>query len=204
MITIPYVLAVLALLIVPGPSVVPVISRAVLHGRRAAILTVCGNVLAVLCVTVLVVLGLGALLQAVPLAFDVIKYAGAAYLVYLGVKALRDRDTFNFEASDTTLSTRQFITRGFAATLLNPKLAVFFAAFLPQFVHPEAGNITGQMLALGTTFAALAFLCDSTWGMLAASAGAWLKRSARAMRALRWFSGLTFIGLGARLALEER
>lgn len=194
----------MALLIVPGPSVVFVITRGVSLGRRAALLTVAGNVLAVLSVTLLVVFGLGAMLDAVPLAFEVVKWSGAAYLVYLGIRALLDRNAINFDTETIDTDARRLMTQGFMTTLLNPKLAIFFAAFLPQFVQPAAGNITGQLLLLGLIFAALALVNDGAYALLAGSAGERLKRSTRAITVLRWASGITFIGLGARLALDTR
>lgn len=194
----------MALLIVPGPSVVFVITRGVSLGRRAALLTVAGNVLAVLSITLLVVFGLGAMLDAVPLAFEVVKWSGAAYLVYLGIRTLLDRNAINFDTETADTDTRRLMTQGFMTTLLNPKLAIFFAAFLPQFVQPEAGNITGQLLLLGLIFATLALVNDSAYALLAGSAGERLKRSTRAIIVLRWASGITFIGLGARLAFDTQ
>lgn len=194
----------MALLIVPGPSVVFVITRGVSLGRRAALLTVAGNVLAVLSITLLVVFGLGAMLDAVPLAFEVVKWSGAAYLVYLGIRTLLDRNAINFDTETADTDTRRLMTQGFMTTLLNPKLAIFFAAFLPQFVQPEAGNITGQLLLLGLIFATLALVNDSAYALLAGSAGERLKRSTRAITVLRWASGITFIGLGARLAFDTQ
>jgi threonine/homoserine/homoserine lactone efflux protein len=204
MITSAYLLACIGLLIVPGPTVIFVITRGVSLGRKAALLVVIGNLLAVMCVTLLVVLGLSAILQSVPALFEVIKWSGAAYLVYLGVRALRDKSAYRFESPADAATARQLISQGFLTTLTNPKLAIFFAAFLPQFVQPGGGDPMLQMLTLGLAFAALAFITDSAWGLLAGTARHWLTRSSRAMGALRWVSGATFIGLGLRLALQEK
>jgi threonine/homoserine/homoserine lactone efflux protein len=203
MITPAYLLACIGLLIVPGPTVIFVITRGLAPKRNAALLVVVGNLLAVMCVTLLVVFGLSAILQSMPALFEVIKWSGAAYLVYLGIRALRDKSAFRFESPANAATARQLISQGFLTTLTNPKLAIFFAAFLPQFVQP-GGDPTVQMLTHGLAFAALAFITDSAWGLLAGTARQWLTRSSRAMGALRWVSGATFIGLGVRLALQEK
>jgi threonine/homoserine/homoserine lactone efflux protein len=199
-----FVLASLALLIAPGPNVVFIITQAITHGRKAGLMCVLGGVTGMLVLTVAVALGLTGLLAASPLAFNAVKWGGAAYLVYIGIRTLLDKNAITFDTTVERSSLRRLYSQGLITALLNPKLAIFFAAFLPQFVQPAAGSIALQLLSLGLTFAALGLCSDSAYALLAGTFGAWLKRQPLAARVLGWVSGITFIGLGARLALQER
>jgi threonine/homoserine/homoserine lactone efflux protein len=204
MITPTYVLASLALLIAPGPNVVFIITQSITHGRKAGFACVLGGVCAMVVLTLLVAVGLAGLLAASPIAFNVVKWAGAAYLVYIGIKTLLSKDAIRFDQQADKANLGRLFSQGFVTALLNPKLAIFFAAFLPQFVNPAAGSIAPQLITLGLTFAALGVLSDGTYATLAGTFGNWLKRQPLAARVLGYVSGITFIGLGARLALEER
>jgi threonine/homoserine/homoserine lactone efflux protein len=204
MITISYVLASLALLIAPGPNVVFIITQSITHGRQAGFACVLGGVCAMVVLTGLVAVGLAGLLAASPIAFNVVKWAGAAYLVYIGIRTLLSKDAIRFDRVADKANLGRLFSQGFVTALLNPKLAIFFAAFLPQFVDTAAGNAALQLLALGLTFAALGAVSDGMYATLAGTFGAWLKRQPLAARVLGWLSGITFIGLGARLATESQ
>ncbi len=198
-----FVFASLALLIVPGPSVMMVVTRAISLGRRAGLICVLGNTLAVVIVAAAVALGLAQLIEWSPLLFDIVKWAGAAYLVFLGMRALLDKTSINLSHSVTPMSDRALFTQGITTGLLNPKLAVFFAAFLPQFADPRAGNVPMQLFGLGMLFAGLALCSDGAYALLAGTLGDRLRRNPIAATVLRWASGVTCIGLGARLAFER-
>ena len=165
--------AALVLIAIPGPSVVFVIGRALAYGRGVALATVLGNSLGLLVVLALVAVGLGVVVQESIAVFTVLKLLGAAYLVYLGVQAVRHRHGFTVadrRTTDGVLSRRRAVRQGFVVGVSNPKAFMIFAAVLPQFVDPAAGSPTTQMLVLGLLFALIASTLDSMWG-LAAGAG---------------------------------
>jgi threonine/homoserine/homoserine lactone efflux protein len=201
-----FVAASLVLILIPGPSVMFVIGRALAYGRRQAVLTAWGNAAGTFIASGLVAVGLGALIQESALAFAIVKYAGAAYLVYLGVKALRDRKGLMAPAEGvdaTPKRTAATIAEGFVVGFLNPKSILFFLAILPQFIDPDAGSATVQMLLLGGTFAVLAAACDTGWGIVAAAARDALRRP-RPKLVLSRFGGAGLIGLGITAAAGER
>jgi threonine/homoserine/homoserine lactone efflux protein len=190
------------LVIVPGPSVLFVISRGVTLGRRAAVLTVVGNAVGVYLQALAVAVGLGAVISRSAVVFDAIRLAGAAYLVFLGVQAFRHRRTLAtvLDVAGTVRPTRHLLREGFLVGVSNPKAAVFFAAILPQFVA-EGGAPAGlQMAVLGLISVIVALICDSAWGIAAGSARAWLSSSPRRLEVLGGAGGLTMIGLGIGLA----
>ncbi|GAA1665678.1 LysE family translocator [Glycomyces endophyticus] len=202
-----FVAASLVLILIPGPSVMFTISRALIYGRRQAVLTAWGNAAGTFCASALAAVGLGALISESAVAFAIVKYAGAAYLVYLGVKALRDRKGLMAPPEDgagappkRTLVT---VAEGFMVGLLNPKSILFFLAILPQFVNPDSGSATAQMLVLGATFAVLAAGCDTVWGLVAAAARDVFRRP-RSRRVLANTGGTALIGLGVAAAAGER
>lgn len=196
----------LVLIIVPGPSVMFTVSRAIAYGRRQAVLTAWGNALGTFCASALAAVGLGALVQESALAFAVVKYAGAAYLVYLGVRALRDRKGL-MEAPDAAAGGRRravaTMAEGFMVGLLNPKTILFFLAILPQFIDASAGSATAQMLLLGGVFAALAAGCDTVWGVVASAARDALRRPGPRLLLGR-IGGTALIGLGITAAAGKR
>jgi threonine/homoserine/homoserine lactone efflux protein len=145
-------------------------------------------------------LGLGALLSTASLAYEVVRYAGAAYLVHLGIRAIRHRRDFALPASDRPV--HRVWLEGFLVGVTNPKTAVFFAAVLPQFVDPTRPP-TPQLLVLGAVFVALAAVCDSCWGLLAGTARVWFARSPRRLHGLGAAGGGVMIALGAGVALSE-
>ncbi|WP_026922203.1 LysE family translocator [Glycomyces arizonensis] len=199
-----FIVTSLIVILIPGPSVMFVIGRALSYGRRKAVLTALGNALGVLTAASLVAVGLGAVVQQSALAFAVVKYAGAAYLVYLGVRALRDRkSTLKMTGEEDSGRAALPVFEGFLVGLLNPKAILFFLAILPQFVDTDAGSATLQMLALGGIFAALAAACDSVWSFAAAAARDML-RAPRPQRVLARVGGCSLIGLGVAAAAGER
>ncbi|GAB3660587.1 LysE family translocator [Glycomyces tarimensis] len=201
-----FIVASLVIILIPGPSVMFIVGRALAYGRRKAVLTALGNCVGAFTAAALVAVGLGAVIQQSTLAYGIVKYAGAAYLIYLGVKALRDRKGMLRvpEAAETgPRRTALPLFEGFLVGVLNPKAILFFLAILPQFVNPETGSAMLQMLVLGGIFAALAAVCDSTWG-LAASAARDMLNAPRPKRVLARVGGGSLIGLGIAAAAGER
>ena len=200
-----FALAGIALVVVPGPSVLFIVGRALAQGRRAALLSVAGNTTGVALVVVAVALGLGAVATASSAVFTTIKIAGAVYLVYLGVQTIRHRADL-----DTALTggahgaARRLYRQGLVVGVTNPKVLVFFAAVLPQFVDPAAGSATAQMLVLGLLFAVLAAGLDALWGIAAGVARDWFVTSPVRMRRLGATGGATMVALGAGLAVSGR
>ncbi|MFG1922102.1 LysE family translocator [Cryptosporangium sp. NPDC048952] len=198
-----FLLASFVLILVPGPSVLFVVSRALAYGRRVALATVAGNAVGSLVLAVAVALGIGVLVQASAVAYTVVKLAGAAYLVFLGVQAVRHRRALAGVFDGAGPSGRPWL-QGFVVGVTNPKTAVFFAAVLPQFVDRSAGAAGAQMVVLGALFAAMALGCDAVWGLAAGAAREWFGRSRRRMELIGGAAGLTMVGLGLGLAVEGR
>ncbi|MEV7414610.1 LysE family translocator [Streptomyces sp. NPDC089919] len=200
------------LVVIPGPSVLFIVGRALAHGRRAALASVLGNGLGSYLLVIAVALGVGTLVERSVLLFTVIKLAGAAYLVYLGVKAVRANwgrrpvtEAFGTAAAEgPEVSTARRVWEGTLVGVTNPKSIIFLTAMLPQFVDREAGNVIAQMLVLGLAGTLQAFLTDGTWGLAASAARDWLGRSPRRMSALGGTGGLAMIGLGATVAVTGR
>lgn len=194
------------LIVVPGPSVLFVIGRALAHGRRAALTTVVGNTLGAYVLIVAVALGIGTVVERSVVVFTALKLAGAAYLVYLGVKAWRQRGALKaaFAADETDRGGLRTLWEGFAVGVANPKTIVFFAAVLPQFVDPDRGHVPAQMLLLGLVFNVIAIASDSVWGLAAATARDWFARSPRRLSLVGGVGGLAMIGLGVTVAATGR
>jgi threonine/homoserine/homoserine lactone efflux protein len=196
------------LIVIPGPSVLFVIGRALAHGRRAALTTVVGNTLGAYVLVLAVALGIGTVVERSVLVFTALKLAGAAYLVYLGVKAWRRRGSlraaFAAEGVPAARGGLRTLGEGFAVGVANPKTIVFFAAVLPQFVDRDRGHVVLQMLLLGLVFNAIAIASDSVWGLVAAGAREWFARSPRRLAAVGGVGGLTMIGLGVTVAATGR
>lgn len=201
-----FALAWFLLVVVPGPSVLFVISRGVALGRRAALLTVVGNEAGIFVQVALVAAGIGSIVERSVLVFNVLKLAGAAYLVYLGINAVRHRRSLTaaFEATAAPKAPRRILREGFVVGVTNPKGIVFFTAVLPQFVDPDGAPAPVQMLALGAVSAVIALLSDSAWALLSGSARQWLARSPRRLEALGGTGGVVMVGLGVRLAVSGR
>jgi threonine/homoserine/homoserine lactone efflux protein len=196
----------MVLSVVPGPSVLFVVGRALALGRRAALASVLGNALGGYALVIAVALGMGTVVARSVLLFNVIKIAGAAYLVYLGVKAIRSRRTTVPVPGAARAGTRggRQVWEGFTVGVANPKSIVFLMAVLPQFVEPSAGHVVVQMLLLGLAGALLQLASDSVWGLMASSARAWFGRFPRRMSLVRGTGGMTMIGLGVTVAVTGR
>ncbi|MEV8345428.1 LysE family translocator [Streptomyces niveus] len=190
------------LIVIPGPSVLFVVGRALAQGRRAALTTVVGNTLGACVLVVGVALGVGAVVERSVVVFTTLKLVGAAYLVYLGIKAIRQRGSLQGSFTDgaPAHSDLRTLWEGFAVGVANPKTIVFFAAVLPQFVDPGQGHLTLQMLLLGLVFNVIAVACDSTWGLAAATARGWFARSPRRLAMVGGAGGFAMIGLGVTVA----
>jgi threonine/homoserine/homoserine lactone efflux protein len=198
-----FLLAALILLLTPGPAVLYIIARSMDQGRLAGFVSVLsiesGNSIHVLAAT----LGLSAILMSSALAFSIVKYLGAAYLIYLGIRRLLTRAQGHEIASLQRQSLRRIYSQGVLVATLNPKTALFFLAFLPQFVDPFAGSVTLQLLMLGGMFVMMAVVTDSMYALLASTAGGWLKRKRSFLRADRYIVGSVYIGLGVTAALTH-
>ncbi|WP_300011203.1 LysE family translocator [Pseudonocardia sp.] len=198
-------LAGIVLVVIPGPSVLFIVGRALAHGRRAALTSVAGNTTGAALVVVVVALGLGAVAARSVAVFTTLKLAGAAYLVYLGVQTIRHRGdlTAALGGAPGTVD-RRLYWQGVVVGATNPKVLIFFAAVLPQFVDTSAGSATTQMLVLGLVFALIAAGLDSMWGLAAGTAREWFATSPARLRRLGGLGGVTMIVMGAGLAVSGR
>jgi threonine/homoserine/homoserine lactone efflux protein len=193
--------AAIALLLTPGPAVLYIVARSVEQGRVAGLAAVCGIVTGTLVHVLAATVGLSALLASSALAFGFVKYAGAAYLVYLGVRRIfANSDAPAARAALPRRALRRLYRDGFVVNLLNPKTALFFLAFLPQFVDPSRGAVAFQVAFLGLLFAAMGLVSDGLYALAAGTAGQWFKRNVRVLRFERYVTGSVFIGLGAAAA----
>jgi threonine/homoserine/homoserine lactone efflux protein len=194
--------ATLALTLTPGPAVLFIVTRSVAEGRRAGFLSVLGVGLGNAVHALAAALGVAALLASSPLAFSAVRYLGAGYLVLLGVRKLLERAAPE-AAAPAPASPHHLLRQGFLVALLNPKTALFFLAFLPQFADPARGAVAGQILLLGALFELVAVTTDTCYVLLSGTFAAWLRRSQGTARAGRWLSGAVYVGLGAVAALAR-
>jgi threonine/homoserine/homoserine lactone efflux protein len=202
-----FLLTVYVLIVIPGPSVVFTISRGVALGRRAALLTVIGNTCGLLLQLVLVVVGLGSVLASSETVFTIVKLAGAAYLVLLGVRSIRNRKELADALTPGALTrhgTRQTLREGFMVGATNPKGLLIFTAVLPEFIVRSAGHATLQLATLGVICAVVALLSDSTWALASGTARAWFGRSPARLERLSAGGGIAMIALGGVLAVARR
>jgi threonine/homoserine/homoserine lactone efflux protein len=193
--------AALALLLLPGPAVLYITARSASQGRMAGLVSVIAIETANFIQAVAAALGLSAILLSSALAFDVVKYLGAAYLIYLGIRKLISSD----ETVDREEVKRESLSRiywqGLVINILNPKTALFFFAFLPQFIDPAKGNVVGQNLLLGSIFVGMALITDSLYALLASSLAGRLAGNKGFQKGQRYFAGLIYVGLGITTAL---
>jgi threonine/homoserine/homoserine lactone efflux protein len=194
------------LIVIPGPSVLFTVSRALTVGRTAALFTVLGNAAGEYVQVVAVAFGVGQLVERSVHALTAVKLVGAAYLIYLGVQAIRHRRSMvhALDAQVPEVSAVRAIRDGFVVGMTNPKTIVFFVVALPQFSNPAAGNLTMQMLILGALFPAIAIVFDSVWAVAAGTARQWFARSPRRLAAIGGTGGLAMIGLGVGLVVNGR
>jgi threonine/homoserine/homoserine lactone efflux protein len=195
-----FVLASVLLIMLPGPSVLFVLGRSIALGRRGGLLSVLGNALGMLPAIAAVALGIGALVAQSVVVFTVVKIAGAAYLVFLGVQAIRHRrERAMPDQSVAPRSTLRLLAEGFVVGITNPKTIAFFVAVLPQFVAHDAGSIPLQLAELGLIFFGLALVMDSVWALVAGTARDWFAKSPRRVERLGAAGGVMMIGLGGVL-----
>lgn len=203
----PFLLTVYVLIVIPGPSVVFTVSRGVALGRRAALATVLGNTSGLMLQLAIVVVGLGSVLARSDAVFTVMKLAGGAYLVLLGLKSIRHRRELAkvlAPATVTSKTLRTIIREGFVVGATNPKGLIIFTAVLPTFIDRAQGHQTLQLATLGVICGVVAALSDSTWALASGTARDWLGRSPRRLEWLSAGGGITMIALGAGLALTGR
>jgi threonine/homoserine/homoserine lactone efflux protein len=195
-----------ALILVPGPSVLFIVGRALSLGRRSALETVAGNAAGEYAQVLAVAFGIGAIVERSVAVFTAVKLVGAAYLVFLGIRAIRRRRSLAFvlEQEPAARSRRRVVREGFVVGVSNPKSLAFFVAVLPQFVVPTAGPASLQLLLLGLVWVAVALVSDSSWALLAGQARAWLGGSPRRLETFGATGGAMMVGLGLSLALTAR
>jgi threonine/homoserine/homoserine lactone efflux protein len=198
-----FALAATLLIVVPGPNLIYIVTRGIDGGRRAAIVSALGVETAMLFHIGAAVLGLSALVASSDLVFNVVKYAGAAYLIWMGVSALRARPAdLDLPAARRAVSARRMFAQGLVINVLNPKVGLFFLAFLPQFVDAGRGNPTLQILVLGGVFLTIATVSDLLYALASGQIGRWLKCRAAVARQRERFSGAVYIVLGLVAALS--
>jgi threonine/homoserine/homoserine lactone efflux protein len=200
-----FAVAALLIIVIPGPSVLFVISRGVAFGRRAALATVLGNTVGAGVQGLFVVFGLGALVTRSIVIYNVVKFGGAIYLVYLGWTAFRNRKSLAVDQSSVLIAkpARQIVREGFVVGISNPKIIVFFTATLPQFIERDRGSVTLQMLSLLGIFCSVGLISDGLWGLVSGSVRGWFSSSPKRLEALVGGGGLAIMGLGIRLAIAQ-
>jgi len=191
------------LTIAPGPDIVAVLTRGVSQGPRAGFAAALGFATGCLFHTALAVLGVAALIRSSPLAFDVVRYAGAAYLAWIGVQAIRHRESFAMQGAGAPAGLATIFRQSVLGNALNPKVTLFFLSFLPQFVSADAGPVALQMAILGLAFMAQTVVIFGAVALFSGWIGARLRAKPAIASRLNLFAGLAFIGLGARVAWPE-
>ena len=192
------------LIITPGPDMIYVITRGISQGRKAGMISAIGVTLGILVHTIFAACGLAIVLRTSALAFLAVKFAGAGYLIYLGVKTLKEKSDFEFNKNRLEDGIRKIFVQGILSNVLNPKIALFFLAFLPQFVNPEHGSASIQMVYLGLMFALFGIAFLVLLGYFSGGVGLWFSNKQNFAKKLRWFTGSVLIALGLRLAFMER
>jgi threonine/homoserine/homoserine lactone efflux protein len=190
------VLASLALAVVPGPAVLYIVAQSIDQGRIAGLVSALGIGTGALIHVVAATAGLSSLLASSATAFTIVKYAGAAYLIVLGIRRLLTREVLEDEIVRVSRPPRKLFLDGVIVNVLNPKTALFFLAFLPQFVDPGRGTVALQIVLLGLIFVVVALCSDSLWALAAGTLGGWLRRSRWYLGVKRWVTGTVFVGLG--------
>lgn len=201
-----FALASFVLIVIPGPSVLFVVGRALAYGRRTALATVCGNAAGNYLVAICVAVGIGTLVQRSQQAFTVVKLAGALYLIWLGIQAFRHRrrlaGAFGEAAAGRT--DRRAVREGFVVGVTNPKALILFGAVLPQFVNRTGGLVPVQMLILALVSIGIGLISDSAWGIAASRLRGWFARSERRFAVVGGAGGLAMIGVGVSVAVTGR
>ena len=192
--------AALALAVVPGPAVLYIVTQSVDQGRAAGLVSALGIAVGSLVHVAAATIGLSSLLASSATAFSVVKYAGAAYLVFLGIRRLLTRETVDVVDAAPRRGRRRLFLDGVVVNVLNPKTALFFVAFLPQFVDPAGSAAAVQIFVLGLLWTVVALSSDSLWALMAGALGGWLKQSRAYLAIRRWVTGTIFVVLGASAA----
>jgi threonine/homoserine/homoserine lactone efflux protein len=195
-----FVSASVVFLVIPGPAVFYVVGRSIGQGRAAGLVSVLGIHVGTLIHVAAAAVGLSALLASSAAAFAVVKYMGAAYLIYLGIQKLRNEESLDVSQEASGIRLRRFFVQGVVVNVLNPKTALFFLAFLPQFVDPTRGNVVGQILFLGILLTAMGLTSDTLWALSAGTVAHLLRGNPRWMRTQRYVSGGMLISLGVASA----
>lgn len=197
-----FLTAAVVLLAIPGPAVTYVVGRGIGLGRAAGVVSALGIAVGTCLHAVAAAVGLSALLMSSALAFGIVKYLGAAYLIYLGVQKLRREESFEVSPSVARVKMSRVFGQGIIVNVLNPKTALFFFAFIPQFVSASRGPIAPQILFLGVLFAAMGVVSDSLWGIFAGTIAERLRTNRRWSRSQRYVSGGILISLGLATAVS--
>ncbi|MGK7924314.1 MAG: LysE family translocator [Spirulina sp.] len=195
-----FLIAALALVVTPGPDMLYVIARSTGQGRKSGIASAFGVSAGILVHTFTAAIGLSSLLMTSAIAYNTVKYIGAAYLIYLGILTLAEKSKKHALKQPSKANLKTTFFQGFLSNVLNPKVALFFLAFLPQFVNSDRGNVTLQILTLGAIYILLSTLWLLLTALIASTASTWLQKRSQFQRGL---TGSIFIGLGARLAIPE-
>ena len=194
--------AAIALLVIPGPAVLYIVTQSIEHGRTAGLISMLGIQTGGLVHVLAAALGLSALLMRSATAFEIVKFAGAGYLIFLGLRKLFSRERFETTSERTPRRLDRLYRQGIVVNVLNPKTALFFFAFLPQFVQVDQGSVGLQIAVLGVFFLVLAAISDGMYALAAGTASDWLRGNPRFLRAERWISGTVLLGLGLTAALS--
>jgi threonine/homoserine/homoserine lactone efflux protein len=198
-----FLLAALVLLLTPGPAVLYIMARSLEQGRVAGLISVVGIEIGNFVHVLAAVLGLSAILMSSALAFATVKYLGAAYLIYLGLHRLFAHDSVHSVANFQPRSRQRILFQAVLVAVLNPKTALFFFAFLPQFIDPSQGSVTGQLLAFGCLFVLMAIVTDGLYALLVGTLGKWLKSTRFFQRIERYVTATVYICLGVTAGLAE-
>jgi len=198
-----FLIAAMMLTLAPGPDNIYVLTRGIAQGKKAGLVAALGFSSGLFFHTLLAVLGFAAIIKAYPTAYHALQYAGAAYLVYLGIRTLRSAASMSLEATMTPVSLSRIYWQSVIANILNPKVTLFFIAFLPQFVNVHAGHVAWQMLLLAVVFILQALAIFSAIAFFSGIVGAYFKRQAHTALYLNRLAGCAFVGLGIRIALPE-
>jgi threonine/homoserine/homoserine lactone efflux protein len=198
-----FMLATITLNLTPGPDMMYVIGRSVSEGKKSGIASAFGIAAGTICHTLAVALGLSSLLLAVPTAYDIIRYIGGAYLVYLGIKMLIKKQKIELDDKEHSKNIKSVLYQGIITNIFNPKVALFFLAFLPQFIEPSS-NVTWQIIFLGVLFNISGTIVNIIVALTASRLGKLLKDKLNNSSIFKWLSASVFIGLGIRLVLQER
>ncbi|MEM4988864.1 LysE family translocator [Collimonas sp. H4R21] len=198
-----FLIAAMTLTLAPGPDNIYVLTRGITQGRKAGLVAAAGFSSGLIFHTMLAVLGFAALIKASPLAYSLLRYAGAAYLVYIGVRTLRSHSAIQLQGAAEPMKLSRIYWQSVIANILNPKVTLFFIAFLPQFVNAGAGNIPAQMLLLAAIFILQALAIFSVVALFSGMVGAFFQRKKSAATTMNRLAGSAFIALGIRIALPQ-